>query len=945
MFLTHIRFYSSLTLALFIAASVAAQPVPDAPPPIPTDVPELTVPERASGIIANDGATISPDNETIFSVLLERFTLTDGLIAYSNGEEIYVPLGELFAILELAITVDKSGNGANGWFISEDQTFVLDVAANRLQVKDQILPLQPGDVVPFEGDIYARLSAFNTWLPIKLEANTFDLSLSVKSAQKLPAQARAEREERRQSAQRGEQVDINYPRVQTPYMLASRPFVDIQASSTFTRTDGNGEVQNTYSFQGTSDLLYMDADYLLSGTTRQGLDQARLRLSRTDPDGQLLGPLGATNIEIGDVTSYTIPLTARAVQGRGAKVTNIPDSRPTEFDSTRIEGDAPIGWEVELYRNDALIDFKKVDSDGKYRFENVALQFGKNEFRIVQYGPQGQKREEVQNFTIGPDQIEPGVGRYEVSVVQDGETLFNLGSTTAGFDSPGRERVTGRYVYGINKYLSLGASAASVYWQDERRFYGSVDATASLFGTLAKLQFVNDDEGNYGAEAAIQGELFNDIRWTTKYARFWDYEAEPLGEGTAALTDRASARVDYTLRVADWSFPLSFGTDYEEQKDGEKTTRYTQRISTNRFGISVSNDLDFERTNNNGNVDWEGDGTLRTNYRLDDITLRAEAAYNLINQWDAESLNLSADWDIDEDYTVTGRATRNFNAGTLSTLGASINRKFTDFTLGLNGQVNDDGDYTVGMNLTTAIGYSDTADEYITSPDRWSDQGKVIGRVFLDENLNGVIDDDDTPLEDVQLEINGSRKPQKTNANGAVAMVSGSSRERINVTVSQGTLTDPFWASTQPGYSVLARPGVETNLDFPIVRTGEIEGTLYLAIADGTQRELSRVPLELVNADGRIVNETDSQFDGYYLFTPVLPGNYTLRVKPEFATSNNLSGVLAKPVAISGKGDSLSGIDFLISEPANEADAATPAAAPAATAEEPPLPDDIDAQP
>ena len=77
-------------------------------------------------------------------------------------------------------------------------------------------------------------------------------------------------------------------------------------------------------------------------------------------------------------------------------------AQATRFDRTVIEGNSLPGYEAELYRNNVLLDFQVVGDDGRFSFTDVPLQIGRNEIVVVQYGPQGQRREETFSFFVGP---------------------------------------------------------------------------------------------------------------------------------------------------------------------------------------------------------------------------------------------------------------------------------------------------------------------------------------------------------------------------------------------------------------------------------------------------------------------------------------------------------------------------------------------------------------
>ena len=92
--------------------------------------------------------------------------------------------------------------------------------------------------------------------------------------------------------------------------------------------------------------------------------------------------------------------------------------QPDGFGFTSLRGNAPEGWDVELYRNGILTDFLIVGASGSYEFPRVELGFGENILRSVAYGPQGQVHERVERHRIGADMLLPGQLRYRFFAVR-----------------------------------------------------------------------------------------------------------------------------------------------------------------------------------------------------------------------------------------------------------------------------------------------------------------------------------------------------------------------------------------------------------------------------------------------------------------------------------------------------------------------------------------------
>jgi hypothetical protein len=130
-------------------------------------------------------------------------------------------------------------------------------------------------------------------------------------------------------------------------------------------------------------------------------------------------------------------------------------------------------------------------------------------------------------------------------------------------------------------------------------------------------------------------------------------------------------------------------------------------------------------------------------------------------------------------------------------------------------------------------------------------------------------------------------------------------------TLDTGTLEDPQWQTATPGVRVLPRPGKVVMLDFPVVVTSEIDGTVYLE-EDGKSRGIGNASLELVNERGEVVATQLSAADGYYIVPAVLPGRYTLRIAAEQLRSLGLEANQSHPINMKADGEYVNGMDFML---------------------------------
>jgi hypothetical protein len=100
-------------------------------------------------------------------------------------------------------------------------------------------------------------------------------------------------------------------------------------------------------------------------------------------------------------------------------------------------------------------------------------------------------------------------------------------------------------------------------------------------------------------------------------------------------------------------------------------------------------------------------------------------------------------------------------------------------------------------------------------------------------------------------------------------------------------------------------------VDFPVVLTGEVDGTVFLQQGEG-RRAVSNVRVQLVDGQGTVVQEVRSQFDGFYLFERLRPGSYSIRIEPGQLERLQLQPRIDTAQIELHSGDILRGLDIVL---------------------------------
>src|SRR3982751_1279495 len=342
-----------------------------------------------------------PDDQFLLDVNIRQLRLGDGVRAYNAPEGTCVVLGDFLTTLDVPMRIDLGAKKASGWAFKESNRISLDYGAKTAAYGGKTEPIAPGTIRETPDGWCVQTSALARWFGIGVKPVTAGSVLVLQSEAKLPVELAMERQQRSMHIKPASFDLKSLPQVRVPYRMWRAPALDfvVSAGVTYRASDGV-RVDRQSSVYAAGEIARLSYDAQLT-TTQKGIPQTmRFRAYRSDPDGQLLGPLKATHIGFGDVEGFGSRLTGATAAGRGAGITNRPPTARAAFDRTRIEGDLPTGWEAEIYRNGELLGFAKSDGSQPYGFDDVPLLYGENRIRIILYGPQGQVREREELLNV-----------------------------------------------------------------------------------------------------------------------------------------------------------------------------------------------------------------------------------------------------------------------------------------------------------------------------------------------------------------------------------------------------------------------------------------------------------------------------------------------------------------------------------------------------------------
>ena len=882
-----------------------------------------------------------PEQAVLVQLLFGEAPVGGVFTAFQDGNALFVPLGLLVERLQLGITVDLNQGRAQGFFLNEGRIFALDLAQGAVVVEGRMLQIPPGGAELQFDDIFIDTNLFGQWFPADLIFDPQNGTLSVVTREIFPFEAALAREAARNQGG-GVELREDFDLQETPFSLFSVPFADVSTQYTHQNANAGRTANDDGAYTATiaGDLLFMNARLALQGKDGELISDARIVLERRDPNSSIFSDvkyieaLKLSQVAIGDVFTPQVPFIASQGEGRGVVISSFPLSRPAEFDRETFRGELPIGWEVELFRNGEFIDFRSSRVDGRYEFIDIPLRFGENEFRLEFFGPQGQRRTESRNILVGPSQESPGQEFFTFAYNQDNTRVLPFAEGSRSQDTPAR--FFAEYQRGVTQDLSLAMRATSVVLNDlannEQRHttFGvgvrfSIADFRFLPDAFVRADFTQDLNGGHALVGAVQTDLYG-VSLFGEHAYFVDLDSERLGVLADRIEHSTILRANGDLPTVGRlpTFTYSVETENIRHQSGEYERDVDLRISTIVNDVSLVNDMDIRMEGGRpAGVDTEtsirGNFLVRTDLdsglfvnrtALQNLRMRAMLDYTLQPEKEISGFSISTEALLPNEVAARLDIARVLGSNTLTTYSPSLSKAFKMFSLNLSGAFTNRGSTTLGVGLSFGVGQEPRTGRIITQPTNISGQGITSIRTFLDTNGNGHFDAGEPPLPGIAFR-DAEFNDVVTDAQG-IAFVTGLAGDAENVVeIDQRSIEDPFIQPNPRGVDIIPRPGVVSIVDFPFSMIGEIDGFVLLQGGQGV-RPLAEVPLELVDAEGNVVDMTESTFDGFYLFSNVFPGRYTIRISPELIERQGIIPPPPLPVEIGPEGTIVTDVNIII---------------------------------
>ncbi|RNJ63899.1 MAG: hypothetical protein EDM03_06000 [Porphyrobacter sp. IPPAS B-1204] len=594
------------------------------------------------------------------------------------------------------------------------------------------------------------------------------------------------------------------------------------------------------------------------GLTNEGRITPGFTLSEARDTPDLLGPLGARSIALGDIATPAQPLIADALSGRGLVISSRAPWRADLVDTITLTGPLPQGWEAELWHEERLIAVtRQPDAAGQWQFGDIPVRIGENRWLVRLYGPNGEVSEEVFTRLVGTEMNAENEVGYSFGVVDGGTPL--LGQTLAG--EPAGPTAFASIDWGMASEVTARLDLRA---GKQGQPAVALGLNGALGGGLWALTGARDRAGGFGGAVRLARRIgAQDV--TIDLARHGRDDGPGLAplvrEFAQVMSLAGQGRIGLGRLSLPWQARVQSGS---LRRGGDR------HVAAARLVVPMPNwQANFALgAVQEGSAPWQGTAAMGLTARRGEWRLRSGVTASDRGGWRIDGANLSAarrvaggnlaldlDWQAD-----SGK------------LGGGVTYAKTFGPLGLSASAGREGaGWRAGVGLT--LGLWRGPQRWRTAPAGIARSGAIMAEMFVDEDGDGVRGADEAGVEGGRFIVGAALRREETAADGTVLIGGIAPGPDVDIETQMSSLTDFTLRPERAGDRLALRPGEIRHVPVALRPTSSIEVQVLLVAGD-RRTPRSGVTVVLHDTQGREAARARTDFDGYALFDGLSFGTY-----------------------------------------------------------------------
>jgi len=810
-----------------------------------------------------------------------RKLINKDIFAQHDGTNIYLPLIDIFQLLELYVEADFQNLRFSGFFISKKDKYEIDLLRHTARARGQKHKLLASDYFLMPHELYLRIDLFKQLFDLDMEFIFSTLQVRLPLNEDFPSYKKLERHKAQVKLKAKKEVlkDIKFLHRKREMFGGGVADWVISASP----IGGGGHY---YDLATGGMILGGDIYVAGGGNTITGFETDKLNYKwhYFFNDNRYF-----TQAELGHI--FTGGLLSRSLEG--GLITSRPQVQRKYFQTIDLSGNPGEGWEVELYINNQLADFAYTDHTGGYNFV-VDINYGVTEIILKMYGPNGELKTERQYIGVPYNLISEKSYEYTLAIGKsDG-----IDSNNEYLQASGLYGLSDKSTVGLSSDLPLSSKDGEMSTVAGEATY-QVDGNLTLNTSLAP---------GYAFSIAQNYRHPKLLSFNSSFTRYFKNSNRNKLNLVHNLSFSASSPVrigsrHYSLRYSfSWNkFP---GMNSINMNYGFNTSQF--RVYFNyigRYKISKYPDRSVKNVTSKLFIAPQYFQWIRPQLRISyDHTLNQVTQYGIY---------------LNKRVFKTGQLALTFERHETSKsyqVGVSLKfwRDFADFASRLT---YSDNYLSMSQVQKGSIRYDQDAHRF------WFDRRKAVGygsavvRPFLDDNYNGVLDEDEEYLSGLKAKIKGGRQKRSGKDQQYYYYYDGlRAYDQYTIQIDKYSLNNPLLTPTHENYKVYCNPNIVTAINVPLVTGSDISGQIERQVADMKTGQ-GGIKVMILNISKESVTEITTFSNGQFYYLGLIPGLYRVYIDPDqlkkYGYISEPSGIEFDIKPVEG-GTSIENINFVL---------------------------------
>jgi hypothetical protein len=753
------------------------------------------------------------------------------------GAEIYLSVTDLFNFLKIRNVQEDDLSSISGYFINQDDTFLIDASNLEISYKNKTVSLKPEDIISTKTRLFLKPEYFEDLFGLKSSFTFYDLSVKLESEIELPSIKEARRKE----------IQANIRQVNQEYLAdttieRNHPFFHFGKANWTINTTQNPRLpaQNRFNIALGGLLGGGEFTGILNYTTNQELSSRNqfYRWRYVNNESRFLRQVALGKINNNSIASIFNPVI-------GIQLTNAPTYVRKSFGTYVLSDYTEPDWTVELYINNVLADYITADASGFFSFD-VPLIYGSNAVELRYFGPWGEEEISQQDFSIPFNFLPSNEFEYSINsgVVEDGEnSIFSQA----------------RFNYGISRDLSVGGGVEYLSSLEKNRII-------PFLNTSLRLPYNILLSGDYSHGVGYRGILNytspSNLRLELNYTKY----NETQDAVHFSYTEERKAVLSVPVKISSFSglsrfsfrqniFQLHQYTNMEWLLSGN-LFGFNLNLTTTAFFNSLSDAFISSRLSTSIKLphgivfvpqltyEYSGNGLTSVQGQLKkQLFEKAHLQVSYSRNFNYDQFYLQIGFTYELPFSRVG-------------LFSSTNKNQTSFSQSATGSLTFDPRASyLKFNNTPDLG-----------------RGDLKFQPFLDLNGNQKRDKNEPLVEGLSIQNIGGGIREK--AKDGIIMFSGLEPYIMHHFILNTTnLNRISWRVEKETYNISVNPNQLKLIEIPVSVVGEVAGFIY-----DSKNGIGGIKINIFNEKEELVVSILSESDGYFSFLGLKSGGYSAKI-------------------------------------------------------------------